>query len=358
MAYGAPTNLDLSACTLSTDGGKTNQTLAVLGKSVASNASDLVTVQAAVTGVEEEASQASSVASEAKEAVSNLGTTYIQKTSFMAANGVPKLDKSGQFCTPPSTGGISWINLGGYALNADGSTSVDTACAMIKVQQYVTTNGKTALVNVNTWINGDNGSGYQSFTAAALHPDSDNGGSLGLADHAWANVYSKTAVQVTSDMTQKTLMGQVGTDNFAEAATLAKAISSVATIGYKLNDAIAAKGAAEARIHFGYSAQDIWSAIVGAGLDPSKYALITKSPVYVVQDTPTDKKQSDGTPITTRTVTPELDADGNQVYRLMLRYDQIYALLLWYQAQQQSALESRIVALETKANAATSGSAS
>lgn len=350
MAYGAPTDLDLSACTLSTDGGKTNQTLAALGTSVASNASALVTVQTAVTGVEEDAK-------EAKDAVSNLGTTYIPQTSFMTANGVPKLDKNGQFCTPPNIGGYSWISLGGYVLNSDGSTAADTTCRMVRIQQSVTPSGGPPIsVTINTWAN--NSKAWIAYNADTLHPDADGGSSLGSADHAWANIYSKTSVQVTSDMTQKTLMGQVGADNFTEAATLAKAISSVATIGYKLNDAIAAKGAAEARIHFGYSAQDIWSAIVGAGLDPSKYALITKSPVYVVQDTPTDKKQSDGTPITTRTVTPELDADGNQVYRLMLRYDQVYALLLWYQAQQQSALESRIVALETKANAATSGSAS
>lgn len=357
MTYGAPANLDLSACILSTDGGKTSQTLAALGTSVASTASALITVQTDVSGVKEDAEKASYDAEAAQTAVSNLGTTYIPQTSFMAANGVPKLDKNGQFCTPPNVGGNSWINLGGYVLNSDGSTAVDTACQVIRIQQSVTPSGGSPIgVTINTWAN--NGKAWIAYNADTLHPDTDGGASLGSADHAWANIYSKTAVQVTSDMTQKTLMGQVGADNFAEAATLAKAISSVATIGYKLNDAIAAKGAAEARIHFGYSAQDVWEAIVKAGLDPSKYALITKSPVCTVMDVPTGKKLADGTAVTTRTVTQETNEKGDAVYRLMLRYDQIYALLIWYQAQQQSALESRIVALEAKANATTSGSAS
>lgn len=349
--YGAPTNLDLSGCNVTATGGSTSQTIADLAKTVANNNTDIATAVQNSTTAKTTAQAAQTTATSATTAISNLGNTYIPQTAFNNKNGVAKLDQNGQFVTPPNFSGISWINLGGYILNTDGSTAPDTNCYTIKVQQSVTANGKpTIVLNMNTWTP-DGVKGYTAFSAAALHPDVNSGTSLGLADHAWNNIYSQTAVQVVSDMTQKTLIGQVGASTFAEAATLAAAVASVATIGFKLNDAIAKKGESNARIHFGYSAQDVWAAIEKAGLDPSKYGLITKTPVMVVTDTSTGETASNGTPITTRTTTTKTDSTGATVYRYLLRYEQIYALLIWYQNQKQAALEARIAALEAKAGA-------
>lgn len=337
MTYGAPTNLDLSACIVSSDGGNTTQTLAQVSAVMIQNASAVATAQQDAT--------------DAKNAVAGIDNAYIPVSAYGAANGVLKTDATGQFVGGANVGGHTWMRLG-YVLNADGSTVPDTGCGMIHDVRTIM-DGTTALqAGFYTW--GTKGTVYQAVDVGAngaLHPNTDGQGQLGMAGHAWANIYSKTAVQVTSDMAMKTLIGQVGADTFAEAAKLADAIAGIATIGFKLNDAIAAKGADGARIHFGYSAQDVWGAITDAGLDPSKYALITKSPLYDVQDVATGGKNADGTDKTTRTCTPLLGADNEPVYRLMLRYEQIYSLLIWRQGAHQSAIEARLAALEAKVGA-------
>ncbi|WP_215755386.1 hypothetical protein [Acetobacter sp. P5B1] len=131
MTYGAPTNLDLSACTVSPDGGKTSQTLAELNGAVGQNIAALATVNQNVSTLSTTVQTASSDASAAKAAATTATTTAssasvaasaaqttanaaIPKSLLQAAAGVPQYNSSGNtlFVNPNNNNGTAQIALG------------------------------------------------------------------------------------------------------------------------------------------------------------------------------------------------------------------------------------------------------
>lgn len=274
----------------------------------------------------------------------------------MKAGGTVKLDGNGQFLTPPNTSGKCFVNLGGFILNADGSTSVDSSCGEVIVHFACGADTSTILTE-NVWSSGSTNI-YKSFNGTAFHSDVDGTSNLGMANNAWGNIYSKTAVQVTSDANQKTVIGSLGDAAYTDGQKLAGALFGLDTTMFQLNDSIAEKGSANARLHAGFIAQKVQAAITDAGLDPAKYALWTNTPVYETTEVDTGKKDSAGNSITTRTVALKKDAQGNQVYTQMLRYEQILCVLfeaakakITTQESALSALTMRVAALEAKAGA-------
>ena len=180
-----------------------------------------------------------------------------------------------------------------------------------------------------------------------MRPAGDGISDLGSASFAYGNIYSKTAVQVTSDATQKTVIGSLGDASYTDGQKLAAALLGLDTCMFQLNASIAEKGSANARLHAGFIAQQVQAAITAAGLDPAKYALWTNTPVYKDE-------------IVNGSVVPSpvLDGNGNQVYMQMLRYDQILCILfeaakakITAQENALSALTTRVAALEAKAGA-------
>ncbi|GCD48771.1 hypothetical protein [Acetobacter pasteurianus] len=85
--YGAPTGLDLSACSVTATGGTTSQTLADLGKVVGDNATAVTTAVTNATDANATATQASADAAAATAAVGNA----VLKTDIGVANGVAGL---------------------------------------------------------------------------------------------------------------------------------------------------------------------------------------------------------------------------------------------------------------------------
>ena len=95
MAYGAPTNLDLSACNVTATGGSTVQTLADLGKAVADNATAVATAQTAAATAQTDASAASATAATAQTnasaaaasaATAQRSRAFIRKSPFVVTD--------------------------------------------------------------------------------------------------------------------------------------------------------------------------------------------------------------------------------------------------------------------------------
>ncbi|MBS1017259.1 tail fiber domain-containing protein [Acetobacter persici] len=351
MTYNAPTNLDLSGCNVTATGGATSQTIADLAKSVSDTATGVATATQNATSANTTAQAAQTTANAASTAVSNLGTTYIPQTAYASGNGVPQLDLNAQYVSPPCVSGTAYVNLGGYIRNANGSTSQDTSCNLIIVQYAVNAVSNTQLTEKIWGTGAGNSVVFKSFAGTAFHPDSDGGADLGMNDHAWSNIYSKTAVNVTSDANQKTIVGSLGDTTYTDGQKLSDALYSIDASAYKLNSAITEKGTDNARIHTGFIAQNIQSAITGAGLDPSKYGMWINNPVTKIVDIDTGKKDSSGNPITNRELQPVLDADGKQTYAQMLRYDEIFSILFSACKEKITALETEVAALKTKVGA-------
>lgn len=128
------------------------------------------------------------------------------------------------------------------------------------------------------------------------------------------------------------------------------ALATVRPTVYQLNTSIAEKGAASARYHVGYIAQDVEVAITAAGLDPAKFGLWTKTALFTASE-------KDGK----FTQTPTVDQNGAQVYVQMLRYEEIFPVIAASLSASITTLEARVAALEAKTDTAattsTTGSA-
>ncbi len=100
--------------------------------------------------------------------------------------------------------------------------------------------------------------------AGLLTPNVDNAQSLGSAATRWSVVYAGTGTINTSDAREKTWRGAVSP---AERTAAWRIIGELGF--YQWNDAIAAKGAGGARMHFGARAQAVWAIMADEGLiDP------------------------------------------------------------------------------------------
>ena len=354
--YGAPTGLDLSACSVTATGGTTSQTLADMGKVVADNATAVATASSDASSANSTATQAGhdaanaltaassasaaaataqSTATAAQEAASNA----VQTSQAGAANGYTAINANGGVVVPAASNNNATLVYG------DGA---DTTKKIQSLTQRVLSNGTTK-INALIWgiVDSDSKSALTLSGVDRVRPAGDGISDLGSASFAYGNIYSKTAVQVTSDATQKTVIGSLGDVSYTDGQKLAAALFGLDTCMFQLNASIAEKGSANARLHAGFIAQQVQAAITAAGLDPAKYALWTNTPVY--QD-----KVVDGSVVSS----PVLDGEGKQVYMQMLRYDQILCILfeaakakIAAQENALSALTTRVAALEAKAGA-------
>ncbi|ARW47875.1 tail fiber domain-containing protein [Acetobacter pasteurianus] len=354
--YGAPTNLDLSACSVTATGGTTSQTLADMGKAVADNATAVATAtsnasdaKSAATQAGHDAANALTAASSASAAAATAQSTAtaaqtaaanaVQTSQAGAANGYTAINANGGVVVPVGSNNNATLIYG------DGA---DTTKTIQSLTQRMISNGTTT-INALIWgiVDSDSKSALTLSGVDRVRPAGDGSSDLGSASFAYGNIYSKTAVQVTSDATQKTVIGSLGDVSYTDGQKLAAALFGLDTCMFQLNASIAEKGADAARLHAGFIAQQVQAAITAAGLDPAKYALWTNTPVY--QD-----KVVDGSVVQS----PVLDGEGKQVYMQMLRYDQILCVLfeaakakIAAQENALSALTTRVAALEAKAGA-------
>lgn len=165
-----------------------------------------------------------------------------------------------------------------------------------------------------------------------VRPGADNAQSLGTGTQRWSVVYAGTGTINTSDEREKVWRGAM------TPAELAAAKRIIAELGiYQWNDAIAAKGADNARLHFGVRAQLAFAIMVDEGLDWARYAWCC----FDEWDEQTEPElDEDGEPTGETIVTVEA---GD---RYGIRPDQLAFWLIAAQANIQAELEARLAALE------------
>lgn len=103
--------------------------------------------------------------------------------------------------------------------------------------------------------------------AGSLQPFTDNAVSLGASGKRWTEVWAATGTINTSDADHKTAPQAIPD-------AVLDAIGDVDIVQYKMLDAIAAKGEANARLHAGVIAQQVISAFEARGLDATDYGIV------------------------------------------------------------------------------------
>jgi len=351
MANNSPKDLDLSACTVSTDGGNTNQKLSEFVKTANDTKNNIDSISTI-------ANDAKNIANEAKNNVETINQDINSDNFFTKKNankplGTTILDHTGQFAYPPpkSQDGVTWINAGLRPVNGDFNSDyeLNPDSRAINIQYSVNVDGNPA--NNRSFISiiwSDINNAYYAFGSVAFHPRSDGGSDLGRAGNSWNNLFIKTAPNVTSDKNVKTITSILDEKAGNSDRKLMEALYNVNVVNYRLNDAIKEKGEDKARVHTGFIAQDIEQAIRDAGLDPSDYAMWTQdaSPEFKWVDT--GERDEKGKPVFKYVQEVQKDAKGNVISRQNLRYTEVLCMLLAAHKQKINDLEARLVKLEGK----------
>ncbi|MFU0967055.1 tail fiber domain-containing protein [Kluyvera ascorbata] len=171
---------------------------------------------------------------------------------------------------------------------------------------YRTVSGNAqALLRCYASGNGEWGTGT-ARTSVTFKFDSNvlpiSSASLNIGSNAlpWSNVYSQNAVTVVSDENFKS-------DIQPLPEALIEAIGAVPFKMWKLKSAISVKGTDGARYHTGVIAQQVKEAITAAGLDWTKYGLITheETSVVVILNT-----EGNYVPVDVENTTIEINTDG------------------------------------------------
>jgi len=166
-----------------------------------------------------------------------------------------------------------------------------------------------------------------SASTGSLFPSADNSQPFGGAANRASTLYAATGTINTSDAREKTWRGAPTAPEMAAARRIGAELGF-----YQWNDAIAAKGLQDARLHFGARAQAVWAIMADEGLiDPiapgtdasSRYA-------FLCWDAWAAEADGEGHPVR---------AAGD---RLGIRPDQLALFLI-------AAQEARIAALEAAA---------
>ncbi|MDN7351749.1 tail fiber domain-containing protein [Acetobacter senegalensis] len=338
---------DVSAATVSADGGKTTQTLAALAQAQSTLAGNIATAAQDASDAKTEATQASSDAADAKTSVQTLTAKAVTTDQANVANGYAALDGAGCPNTP-----------GNYITFGDG-----TGVPILQFKAGGTPNGY--LPFIKAWADQPVNCGNLALnlpaggtTKGGLLADGAGQCTLGSSNNYFDTAYLGSAVNVVSDANDKTVTGSFDDLTFEQASKLADAVFGVSIKLFQLNSSIKDKGSSAARYHVGMIAQDLEAAITAAGLDPAKYAMWTSTPVTQIVEKDTGQKDATGKPILTYESVPVYEADGKtQKMQQMLRYEQVLCTLfagakarIATLVKDVSDLTTRVAALEAKAS--------
>lgn len=140
-------------------------------------------------------------------------------------------------------------------------------------QVYGNSAGSITLSSTNNIFLSPNGGSGETMYTGNLKPNATGSYSLGTSSFYPNNIYSQNAVTVVCDVNYKANVKVLSDEE--EYQTLISAVGIVPFSAWQLKSAIAEKGADSARWHVGVIAQQVKSAITDAGLDWTKYGLIT-----------------------------------------------------------------------------------
>ncbi len=113
----------------------------------------------------------------------------------------------------------------------------------------------------------------------ALTPVNDNAQQLGNGGHRWSEVFAANGVINTSDAREKTPLEPFGEQ---ERRAIARIFGKAGF--YQWTSSINARGEAGARFHAGVTAQDVEDAFRAEGLDPESYALFCADPLMEIEE--------------------------------------------------------------------------
>lgn len=335
MVNYSPKDLDLSACTVCTDGKNTSQKLSTLAKSL-----DEITSQ--IVGISKTSVDTKHSVEKVAEKIKDIDTeVYFNKKDAFTAGNPTILDKNKSNIFGIQDDGI--VNLFfSHKIDENGNTFVAPVNSIYF--NYVLNN--TIIGREAIWTTEDKF--YKAFMGHAFHADSDGSSDLGMNDHAWNNIYSKTAVSVTSDASEKKVLANLGDDRDADNQKLLDAIYNLNIHTYKLNDSINEKGEDKARLHNGFIAQDVKRVLTDAGLNPSDYGMWIQDRVFSNIEVDTGKKDASGKAVTRSEYQPVLDENGKQAYRQSLRYEEVLCVLIQSMKQKIDRLEKQVASLQVK----------
>lgn len=328
----APMDLDLSACKVSGDGGKTSQTLAILAKTTNDTSSDIVSVTKTALNTKK-------AVDEIVDKINNSG--FLTKDQFMKPLGVPQNDKNNGLVSP-NNGGDTWI-YGGHYINSDGNAVFNPQSNRVIHQDSIGNN----LIVQDISLSYDGKTPSKQFWGKSYNPANVNDSDLGRPEKAWNNLYVSNAPVVTSDINTKTIISSSIEEDTTHQKLL-DAVYGVSTKLYQLNVVIEDKGVDQARLHSGFIAQELQEALKKNGLDPANYAFWVQSPDYDFKEVETGEKDSAGHPVTKKEYFLKKDKDGNQVYIQSLRYEEVFALLAEAFKQKMKHFETDLAALKAK----------
>jgi hypothetical protein len=173
--------------------------------------------------------------------------------------------------------------------------------------------------------------------AACIQPNPNsttvNLGYNDIAGHRWSNIYSKTAVNVSSDEKVKTNLERID-DKYIQLFDLVQPYS------YQFIDGTSG------RTHTGFVSQHVEAAMKEVGLESTDLAFFCKDPLYK------EVRNEEGEIVDTE---PSLDENGNQEYFYSLRYEEYIAIMTekikrmeQKHAEEKADFEARLSALESK----------
>ena len=159
-------------------------------------------------------------------------------------------------------------------------------------------------------ITGSSATKYLTLgTSGSLVPGTDNTQQLGSASFRWSEIFAGTGTINTSDREEK--------DDFTSISAKLKRIGLVAKgllVQFKYKEAKVRKGSG-ARIHFGISAQDLYTAFEDEGLDPFEYGVLCKDEWWEYRGDTYESEDS-----------APREAVRKEIYGI--RYDELNALIL------------------------------
>lgn len=322
--YGAPTGLDLSACIVTPTGGSSSQTIAALAKS----ASD---ANAASTTAAGDATDAKTTAASAL----STAKSSLQPSQAGKAGGFVSLDSNLTATVPANpTNGNPILNVGDPDDQSGGWGYIN-----LKV------GGAEKPFSMHAFSSGMNGT-------VKGQPGLEVGGSIvptpglsasccGTASAYWNGITSGSAVDVVSDLNDKTIIGEIGNTDYADVTTKLRAVwAEISGYVYTL------KNGTSGRNHVGVISQYVAAAFQKQGLDAGEFGLWCSTPKTVSKVT----QNEDGT--TTVTAIPVYEADGKtQATQETIRYAELLCLGIFCERLERTDLATRIAALETKAPA-------
>lgn len=320
-----PINLELSQCSVSSDGDNNSQKLSELAKTTNKTVGD-------VTNAIQKVDEANKKVDEVLNKVNN--TDFLIKTQL--------IDNNNTFIFPHANGD-TWIQAG-YIINENGSSTPNPQSSRVIHQDYI--NDNIIVQEISLSYDGINA--YKQFWGKAYNPSDANHSDLGTSTLPWNNLYISNAPIVTSDINTKTIIASSLSED-TKHQKLLDAVYEISAKLYQLNSVIEEKGADKARLHSGFIAQELQKAIENQGLDPFDYGLWVQSPAYDSKDVETGEIN----PITGKVETKreyflKKDENNNQVYIQSLRYEEVFSLLAEAFKQKLNTIEMRLSQLEAK----------